>query len=97
MKTLNITDISYVSGAGADSYRMAVNLEIAQVIAAKFNNCNVKDLTETMFKSALVSGALGSLSGGVMVPGIGIVPGWVAGAVTGAGGAAVNYGLTCWW
>lgn len=66
-------------------------------MTAKFNQCNVKDLTTDMFQFAIASGVLGSMSGAVMVPGIGLVPGWIAGAATGATGAAFTYGLTCWW
>lgn len=97
MKGLNILEVKYVSGAGAESYRLAVNLEIAQIMTVKFNQCNVKDLTTDMFQSAIASGVLGSMSGAVIVPGIGLVPGWIAGAATGATGAAFTYGLTCWW
>ncbi|MCX8958331.1 hypothetical protein EHW64_19510 [Erwinia psidii] len=97
MEIMTKSEIDYVSGAGADSYMMAVNLEIAQIMAAQFNQCNVSDLTNDMFKSAIASGLLGSMSGAVAVPGIGMVPGWIAGATTGAATAAFTYGLTCWW
>ncbi|KAF6658151.1 hypothetical protein HFD91_14420 [Enterobacteriaceae bacterium EKM102V] len=97
MKEINHSEVIFVSGAGAESYRLAVNLEIAQVMAAKFYQCNVKDLSTDMFKSALASGVLGSVSAGVIIPGIGLVPGWIAGAASGAAGAAFTYGLTCWW
>jgi len=97
MKGLNTLEVKYVSGAGAESDRLAVNLEIAQIMTAKVNQCNVKDLTTDMFQSAIASGVLGSMSSAVIVPGIGLVPEWIAGAATGAAGAAFTYGLTCWW
>lgn len=97
IKGLNILEVKYVSGVGAESYRFDVNLEIAQVMTAKFNQCNVKDLTTDMFQFAIASGVPGSMSGAVIVPGIGLVPGWIAGAATDATGAAFTYGLTCWW
>lgn len=97
MRMLNVLEVSCISGAGADSYRMAVNLELAQVMAANFSQCNVKDLTMDMFKSAVAAGAPGSMSAAVVVPGIGMVPGWIAGAASGAATAAFTYGLTCWW
>lgn len=97
IKGLNILEVKYVSGVGAESYRFDVNLEIAQVMTAKFNQCNVKDLTTDMFQFAIASGVPGSMSGAVIVPGIGLVPGWIVGAATDATGAAFTYGLTCWW
>ncbi|WIL42201.1 hypothetical protein QPJ96_01090 [Pantoea agglomerans] len=97
IKGLNILEVKYVSGVGAESYRFDVNLEIAQVMTAKFNPCNVKDLTTDMFQFAIASGVPGSMSGAVIVPGIGLVPGWIVGAATDATGAAFTYGLTCWW
>ncbi|MCP1206139.1 hypothetical protein NIM72_11375 [Pantoea sp. B550] len=97
IKGLNILEVKYVSGVGAESYRFDVNLEIAQVMTAKFNQCNVKDLTTDMFQSVIASGVPGSMSGAVIVPGIGLVPGWIVGAATDATGAAFTYGLTCWW
>ena len=53
MKGLNTLEVKYGPDAGAESYRSAVNLEIAQVMTAKFNQCNVKDLTTDMFQSAI--------------------------------------------
>lgn len=38
-----------------------------------------------------------SVSGAVAVPSLGMGPGWIAGAASGATGAAFTYGLTCWW
>ena len=97
IRDISVEEVGLVSGAGAESYRMAVNFEIAQIMAAKFNQCNVRDLTDNMFKSAIASVVLGSMTGAVAVPGFGMVPGWIAGAAYGAGGAAFTYGLTCWW
>lgn len=97
MRLLDVSEASSLSGAGAESYKLAVNFEIAQVMTAKFAQCNVKDLTTDMFKSAIAAGVLGSMTGAVAVPGIGMVPGWIAGAASGAAGAAFTYGLTCWW
>lgn len=91
---LNVSDVSYISGAGAEYYRMAVNLDIVKVVTAKFNQYNVNDLTTNMFQSA-VSG--GVLTGYVAVPGTGMVPGWLFGAASGAAGGAFTYGLSCWW
>lgn len=97
MRMLNISDVSYISGASAESYRMAVNLDIAKVMTAKFNQCNVNDLTTNMFQSAVSGGVLGTITGSVAVPGIGMVPGWLFGAASGAAGGAFTYGLSCWW
>ncbi|MDU4289863.1 hypothetical protein [Mixta calida] len=96
MQELTISHYNVVSGAGGN-YQMTVNLEIAQVIAAKMNNCNVKDLTASMIASALTGGVIGALGGSVTIPVVGAVPGWVSGAATGAGMAAFTYGVQCWW
>jgi len=97
MRDLTISDVSVISGAGAESYRMAVNREIAEIMIAQMNQCNVKDLTQSMIASALASGAFGAFGGSVTVPVIGAVPGWAVGAVSGAGMAAFTYGMSCWW
>lgn len=97
MRMLNTSGVSYISGAGAESYRMVVNLDIAKVMTKKFNQCNVNDLTTNMFQSAVSGGVLGTTTGSVAVPGIGMVPGWLFGAASGAAEAAFTYGLSCWW
>lgn len=96
MQVLSSSQCSSVSGAGGN-YQMAVNLEIAQVIAAKMNNCNVRDLTQDMIASALTGGAVGAFGGSVSVPVVGSIPGWAFGALSGAGMAAFTYGASCWW
>ena len=97
MKELNAREYHFVTGAGADSYMQAVNLEIAQIMAAKFYQCNIKDLSESMIASALTGGMAGAFGGGVALPVVGTVPGWLAGAASGAGMAAFTYGVSCWW
>lgn len=44
MQELTISQCSTVSGAGGN-YQMAVNIEIAKVVAAQVNNCNIRGLT----------------------------------------------------
>ncbi|MBS6059764.1 MAG: hypothetical protein E7B29_13910 [Mixta calida] len=96
MELLITTEIQQVAGAGGN-YQMAVNLEIAQVVAAKLNNCNIRDLTHDMIASALMGGAVGAFGGSVAVPVVGSIPGWLSEAISGAGMGALTYGASCWW
>ncbi|MGD8107012.1 hypothetical protein ACQE32_10210 [Pantoea sp. FN0302] len=96
MQELTISQCNLLSGAGGN-YQMAVNLEIAQIVAAKLNNCNVRDLTQDMIASALTGGAVGAFGGSVAVPVVGSIPGWLAGAISGAGTGALTDGASCWW
>jgi len=98
MKEINADEFKFITGASAESYRMAVNLEIANILMSKIKQqCNMNDFADSVFKSAVISGAVGETSAGVVIPGVGTIPGWAVGAASGAGMAAFTYGMTCWW
>ena len=96
MQELSRSQYATISGAGGN-YQMAVNLEMAQIVAAKINNCNIRDLTQDMIASALTGGVVGAFGGSITIPVVGSIPGWAAGALSGAGMAAFTYGASCWW
>ncbi|QKJ86815.1 hypothetical protein PMPD1_1865 [Paramixta manurensis] len=97
MKLINFSERNLISGSGAEYYGMAVSLDIANAMAKKFGQCNLSDLTKDMAASAITGGLVGAFSGGTVVPVIGSIPGWLAGAASGAGLAAFTYGASCWW
>jgi|GEM_PF-1141236 len=97
MQDLTNSDVLLISGAGADSYRMAIDIKGIEAIVAAQNNCSVKELTKSMIVNAITTGMIGAFSGGMTIPGVGAVPGWAVGAASGAAVAAFQYGATCWW
>lgn len=99
MKMLTASECSLISGMGSasDLYMQMVAQDIAKAMLANKYKCNVNDLTKDVIASALTGGVTGAFGAGVVVPGVGIVPGWLIGAASGAGMAAFTYGVSCWW
>ncbi|QKJ86819.1 hypothetical protein PMPD1_1869 [Paramixta manurensis] len=53
MKLINFSECNLISGSGAESYGMAVSLDIANAMDKKFDQCNLSDLTKDMAASAI--------------------------------------------
>jgi len=71
--------------------------EIDVVSGAGLENCNIPDMSKEVISGAITGGFAGMGTASVAIPGLGAVPGWLAGALGGGSLAGLIYGAKCWW